>query len=369
MRIAIDALLLKNQNSGTGFYTHHLLRALAELRSPHRFTIFVGAHYERASDFAAPNVEIRKIRLRNGAHRVLWEQTAFVRELHRLKPDLLFCPFFIKPIFYKGKTVITMHDLYHRVVPQAIRWDRRVYRRVFIDRSTAQAHHVIAISELTKRDTIAHYGIPEEKISVVYNGIDEAFRRRVDDEKKRVVLSKFAIPFSEFLLSVSTQHRNKNFGQLLEAIWKLKSQGKFYPLVIAGNKGDDSERLSRLMTEYALDDLVKFIGFVGDDDLPALYQSAKIFVFPSLYEGFGIPLVEAMASGVPTISANRGALPEVSAGSGLLFETTEDLMNAIETLWRDGALREALIQKGLRRAEIFSWSEAAKATLRTFETL
>ncbi|MCS6988161.1 MAG: glycosyltransferase family 4 protein [Chloroherpetonaceae bacterium] len=369
MRIAVDALLLKNQNSGTGFYTHNLLRAIAEERSPHRFSIFVGAHYERANEFNAPNIEIRKVNFRNGVHRIAWEQTTLVAELNRLKPDLLFCPFFIKPLLYKGKTVITMHDLYHRVVPKAIRWDRRIYRRVFIDRSAAQAHHVIAISELTKRDTMTAYRIPGDKISVVYNGIDEAFRARVGEEHKRAVLKKFAIPFSEFLLSVSTQHRNKNFGQLLEAIWKLKSRGKIFPLVIAGNKGDDSERLSRLTSDYDLSDVVKFVGFVGDEDLPALYQSAKAFVFPSLYEGFGIPLVEAMASGVPTIYANRGALPEVSGGSGIAFETTDELMQAIERLWQDEALRKALIEKGLQRSTLFSWREAAKATIRVFEKL
>lgn len=369
MHVAVDALLLKNQNSGTGFYTHHLLSAIARLQSPHRFTIFVGAHYRFADDFLAPNITLRKIALQSSLHRIAWEQSALVSELNRLKPDLLFCPFFIKPIFYKGKTVITMHDLYHRVVPDAIRWDRRLYRRVFIDQSTVQAHHIIAISELTKADTIAEYHLSEEKISVVYNGIEEAFHTRVSDESRKEVQSKLQIPFNEFLLSVSTQHRNKNYGQLLEAIFKLKAQGKNFPLVIAGNKGDDSDRLQQLMTDYDLHRLVKFVGFVGNDDLPALYQSAKVFVFPSLYEGFGIPLVEAMASGVPTIYANRGALPEVSAGSGRAFETTEDLMQAIDELWNNAPLRESLVQKGLERAKRFSWHEAAKATLNVFEKL
>lgn len=369
MHIAVDALLLKNQNSGTGFYTHHLLHAIAQLQSPHTFTIFLGAQYRFADEFLAPNITLRKVALRNSLHRIVWEQTSLVSDLNRLKPDLLFCPFFIKPIFYAGKTAITMHDLYHRIVPQAIRWDRLLYRRVFIDQSTLQAHHIIAISELTKTDTIAEYHIPEEKISVVYNGIDEAFHTRTSDEQRNAVLNKLQIPFSEFLLSVSTQHRNKNFGQLLEALYKLKAQGKPFPLVIAGNKGDDSDRLQELMQEYDLHALVKFVGFVGNDDLPALYQSAKIFVFPSLYEGFGIPLVEAMASSVPTIYANRGALPEVSAGSGRAFETTEDLMHAIEDLWSNATLRQSLAQKGLERAKRFSWKEAAKATLNVFEKL
>lgn len=369
MHIAIDALLLKNQNSGTGFYTHHLLSAFAKLQSPHTFTIFLGASYRFAQDFLAPNITLRKIALHNSLHRIVWEQTMFVSQLNRLKPDLLFCPFFIKPIAYKGKTAITMHDLYHRVVPKAIRWDRRLYRRIFIDQSTVQAHHIVAISDLTKSDTMSEYHIPDEKISVVYNGIDEAFHARTSDEARKAVMNKLQIPFNEFLLSVSTQHRNKNFGQLLEAISKLKAQGKNFPLVIAGNKGDDSDRLQELMTDYDLHALVKFVGFVGNSELPALYQSAKLFVFPSLYEGFGIPLVEAMASGVPTIYANRGALPEVSAGSGYAFETTEELMNAVETLWHNSALRQTLIEKGLERAKLFSWSEAAKATLNIFENL
>lgn len=369
MHIAVDALLLKNQNSGTGFYTHHLLSAIAQLQLPHTLTIFVGEQYQFANEFLAPNIVLRKVGLRNSLQRIIWEQTQLVLELNCLKPDLLFCPFFIKPIFYKGKTVITMHDLYHRVVPKAIRWDRRLYRRIFIDQSTLQAHHIIAISELTKADTISEYQIPEEKISVVYNGINEAFHMRISEETRKAVLNKLQIPFDEFLLSVSTQHRNKNFGQLLEAVFKLKTQGKVFPLVIAGNKGDDSERLRTLVNEYDLHALVKFVGFVGDNDLPALYQSAKIFVFPSLYEGFGIPLVEAMASGVPTIYANRGALPEVSAGSGLAFETTEELMRAITDLWNNASRRESLAQKGLERAKCFSWKEAAKATLNIFEKL
>jgi glycosyltransferase involved in cell wall biosynthesis len=369
MHIAVDALLLKNQNSGTGFYTHHLLSAIAKLPAKHSFTIFLGEHYRFADDFLAPNITLRKIAVRNSLHRIVWEQLSLVRELNRLKPDFLFCPFFIKPIFYKGKTVITMHDLYHRVVPKAIRWDRRLYRRVFIDQSTVQAYHIIAISELTKADTIAEYHIPEEKISVVYNGIDEAFRTRASDEARKAVLNKLKIPFNEFLLSVSTQHRNKNFGQLLEAIWKLKQQGKMFPLVIAGNKGDDSERLRQLVKLYELGELVQFVGFVGNDELPALYQSAKVFVFPSLYEGFGIPLVEAMASGVPTIYAHRGALPEISNKSGIAFETTEELMNAIEELWHNTTLRQTLIAKGFERATLFSWNEAAKATLMVFEKL
>ncbi|MFN3345725.1 MAG: glycosyltransferase, partial [Chloroherpetonaceae bacterium] len=128
-------------------------------------------------------------------------------------------------------------------------------------------------------------------------------------------------------------------------------------------------RLQQLMNDYDLHNLVKFVGFIGNDDLPALYQSAKVFVFPSLYEGFGIPLVEAMASGVPTIYANRGALPEVSAGSGFAFETTEELMHAIDKVWNNAPLQESLVQKGLERAKCFSWHEAAKATLNVFEKL
>jgi glycosyltransferase involved in cell wall biosynthesis len=369
MHIAIDALLLKNQNGGTGVYTHSLLSAIATASSPHRFTVFVDGNYEYSHDFICPHIAIQKIYFNNGIHRVLWEQTAFVQRLNRLNPDLLFCPFFIKPVFYGGKTVITLHDLYHRLIPQAIRWDKRLYRRFFIDASMRQSRHIIAISELTKRDAMSEYGVNEGFISVVYNGIDDLFRRALDAATRQAVLKKLAIPFDKFLLSVSAQHRNKNFGQLLEAVWKLKQQGKFFPLVIAGNKGDDSEHLSRLVAAYQLGELVKFVGFVGNDDLPALYQSASVFILPSLYEGFGLPLVEAMASGIPVIYANRGALPETANGAGQPFSTTEELCRSILLLWDDGALRNHLIQSGLARSAQFSWRQTAQRTLAVFEGL
>jgi glycosyltransferase involved in cell wall biosynthesis len=271
----------------------------------------------------------------------------------------------------RARLVSTVYDLTPMLFPD---WHTNQNRAVFrqkMRRVCKHAHAIIAISEHTKRDLVKTLAIPEERIHVVYGAADARYRPIHDRDEIGRVTRKYGVPKSSYILYVGTLEPRKNLVRLVEAYaMTLERHGDKTPLlVLAGAKGWLYEEIFRTVERLGLQRRVVFTGFVDDEDLPALFNGALFFVYPSLYEGFGIPVLEAMACGVPVITSNTSSLPEVVGEAGVLVDPTDAsaLAVALMALLSDPERRARLHAVSLARAAMFSWERAARQTLAVYE--
>ena len=259
-------------------------------------------------------------------------------------------------------TVLTVHDLIFERFPQLHKPLNYHYLHRAMPLFVRRARHLIAVSQATKKDLMAFYGVPGNKISVIYEAADDRFRP-LPAGRSENVRRKYRLP-DDFLLFVGTIEPRKNLERLLDAFATLRRAGVVRHLVIVGKKGWLYEAFFRHLEESDQQDHVIFPGYISDEDLPAVYNAARLFVFPSLYEGFGLPLLEAMACGTPAVSSDRSSLPEVGGDAPLYAdpEDTEALADQIRRGWEDASLRQVMRGKGLARAKEFSWARAAAET-------
>ena len=267
--------------------------------------------------------------------------------------------------------MVTIHDLGYLHFPRA----HRLLDRLYLDLSTRfnarAAAHIIADSQATKRDLVERYGVEPSKISVIYPGYDEeAFQPVREREAIEAVKARYGIA-GDYILFVGTIQPRKNLVRLMEAFSLLKRQAADLQLVIAGKKGWLYEAIFRRVEELGLEGQVVFTGYVAEEGLPALFSGARLFVFPSLYEGFGLPVLEAMACGTPVVCSNASSLPEVAGDAALLFDPldVEGMAAAMGRVLGDERLRAELIERGLQRARGFSWEKCARETLAVLESV
>lgn len=293
----------------------------------------------------------------SGQHRIIpfprmWTHLRLSWELLTRPPEVLFVPAHVIPAVCPVPAVVTVHDLGYRYFPDAHPLTQRLYLDLSTRFSARAAQHVLADSEATKRDLTQFYGTSPEKISVVYPGRDETLTR-VD---AAAVRAKYNLP-EKYLLHVGTLQPRKNLLRLIEAV---SHQPLAISLVLAGRAG----WLSEPIITAARAANVRWLEFVPDKDLAGLYSGAEAFVFPSLYEGFGFPVLEAMACGTPVICADTSSLPEVAGDAALRVNPldTAALAAAIERILTDAELRAALITKGYEQVKKFSWAKAAQET-------
>jgi glycosyltransferase involved in cell wall biosynthesis len=261
------------------------------------------------------------------------------------------------------RSVLTVHDLIFERYPQHHTWKNRFFLKLGMPLFVRAADAIIAVSRHTKRDIIELYGAPAQKIHVIYEGIDERFSP-VDAAGVKAVRQKYGIE-RPYLLMVGTLEPRKNHGAALRSLARLKAEGFPHCLVIAGGHGWLFDPIQSLVGELGLVADVIFTGRVPDEDLPALYSGADCFLMPSLYEGFGFPVLEAMACGTPVVCSNVSSLPEVAGDAALLVAPSDvqGMHLAIERLVNDPKLRQELSRRGLAQSSQFSWRRAAEETL------
>jgi glycosyltransferase involved in cell wall biosynthesis len=225
------------------------------------------------------------------------------------------------------------------------------------------------VSETTRRDVVTRYGIPPERVRVVYHGVNPRFKP-VRLAASQQIKDKYQLP-DQYILAVGTIEPRKNLVVLLEAYHVLRQHNPDLQLVIAGKRGWHSEPFFERLQTLGLTDQVKLLGFVPDEDLPALYNFAEAFAFPSIYEGFGLPVLEAMACGTPVVCSNTSSLPEVAGEAALLLAPTDTRgwSTALQQVLDNPALRADLRQRGLRQAAQFTWAETAQQTLALYRTV
>lgn len=367
MQIGIDARLMRHQPAGISRYTWHLLHALAQLDQDDEFVIF---QHRKHRDQLIEQANFRRATLFAPVHTRL-EQVMLPVELKRFPLDLIHATDFIPPLHSNIPAVITVHDLAFLHWPHFLTKDSARYYGQ-IDRAVHHSKHIIVPSESTKHDLVGQLGAPDAKVSVIYEAADPRFQPLPIAETRRAMATKFKIPES-YIFFVSTIEPRKNVNGLLQAFRILVDRYDIGDtgLVLAGSKGWLYEETMEIVTKLNLTDRTFFLGRVRDDDLQKLYVGARCHVHPALYEGFGLPPLEAMACGTPTIVSNVGSLPEVVNDAALLVNPRdhEEIAVAMSRLLLDQDLHAELTQKGLQQANCFSWDRAARKTLEVYHTV
>jgi glycosyltransferase involved in cell wall biosynthesis len=338
-----------------------LIRALLALRSPHRFTLYFRDQPDAATFESYPNVQIKFIPFPR-----LWTHLRFAAALWMDRPDVTFVPSHSLPFVFPGRAVTTVHDLGYRFFPEAHRDFERHYLDLTTRTSSRRATRILADSEATRRDLIAQYGVNAAKIDVVYPGVEGL--ARASAQEIAAVRAKYRLPDRYFLFLGTLQPR-KNIERLVEAFRCYVDSGGDASLVLAGKRGwliEDT--LTR--AEQTLQSRLILPGYVEDNEVAALYSGALALVFPSLYEGFGFPVLEAMHCGTPVLCATTSSLPELAGDAAILVDPldVQAIADGMARLGSDADLRRDLVRRGYEQVKPFTWQRAAELTLRALES-
>jgi glycosyltransferase involved in cell wall biosynthesis len=279
--------------------------------------------------------------------------------------------FVLPPTLPRTPTVLTVHDLtFIRDAESALPKLRRYLNRV-VPRSVARATHVLADSKATKNDLVEFFHTSAEKITVLYGGVDARFAPVRDPERLAAVRARCGIGPGPFILGLGTLQPRKNYLRLIRAYSRLRPLASDLSLIIVGGKGWLYDSIFAEVQQLGLEGCVIFPGFVDDEDLPALYSAAAVFAFPSLYEGFGLPVLEAMACGTPVVTSNTSSLIEVGGDAALLIEpaSVDAIADAMRRILEDADLRRQLVQRGFQQARRFTWDKAASQLKEIYERI
>jgi len=375
LHIAIDYTAAVQQRAGIGRYTRELIGALLRLpesqEAGHRYTLFAAAGGQAVpADLPpSPTIRFRFLPISDEWAARLWHRARLPIpvEVFTGPVDLFYSPDFVLPPSRPGtRTLLTVHDLSFlrypdHFVPKLVRYLERV-----VPASVARADRVLADSEATRADLIRLLGTPPEKVEVLYSGVDARFRPEPEPGEQERLRTRYGLD-RPYVLSVGTLQPRKNFVRLIRAFAHLPDTGRV--LVIAGGRGWLYESVLEEAARHP--DRVRILGFVEDADLPALYRGADLFVFPSFYEGFGLPPLEAMACGVPVVCSGVSSLPEVAGDAALLVDPEDEdgLMGAMERALEDEGLRQEMMARGRARAAQFTWEQAARRLMGVFASL
>lgn len=372
MRIGIDARLIRYKR-GMGNLTFNLIQALATLPTTHDFLFYLD---RPPAQGALPDAFAAAARVIGPAPYPIWEQLALVHHVQRDRVDVLHCPNNTAPIAQLGSTrlVLTIHDVIYLLpsseVPTPTSHYQRLghhYRRWTVPRAARHAESVITDSEYSRQDLVRLLGLPDARVEVVQTGPGPEFRRLPNLSGATATLELHGIR-QPYVLGLAASDPRKNVHALIRSFSKLKGEGTPLQLVLAGSGPKDSAVWQAEASRLNIRNDVRTPGFVSPTELVDLYNLAEFFVFPSLYEGFGLPVVEAMACGTPVIASNRSSIPEVAGGAALLAEpTVEGLGSAMRILSRDKAVRKSLAQAGLARVSKYSWARTAAEMVKIYE--
>lgn len=371
MHIGIDAHAIGAQQGGNETYIRNLIRALAALDADNRYTIYLAnaqAAAEWQNGFVAqhPNFSVRLLPPPTPLVRV---PVFLTYELRRRPVDVLHVQYTAPP-FCNAPVVATIHDLAFEHLPETFTRRGSLQLKLTVRRTARRAARIATVSEYSRQDLLRTYRLAPEKVVTTYNGIEPHFtaQPRAADEAAQV-RQRFGIA-REFLLAVGSLQPRKNLERLIRTYARLRrEQPDFAPqLVIVGRKLWLAESIFAEVSRQPWASDVILTGYVSDDDLPALYRTASAFVYPSLFEGFGLPPLEAMACGTPVITSNISSLPEVAGSAALLIDplNEQELAAALQRILNDQPLRARLRAEGVRQAAKFTWRDAAEKTLQLY---
>jgi len=363
-KIAIDYTPAYEQGGGIGRYVRDLVTALSLIDNQSDYRLFVSG--------ASKNTLLDQV-----GHNFSWKPTRispkwFARLWHRLKIPLpveqftgridLYhaTDFVLPPTLQSTKTLLTVHDLSFVRVPETASPSLKAYLDRVVPLSVKRADHILADSQATKDDLMELYGVTPEKITVLLTGVDKRFQPSNIGEL--TMRSKYALSDRPYLFTIGTVQPRKNYARIIHSLAKLRAEGHDLDLVIAGGRGWLEDPIYQAIQETQMMDYVKLIGFADDEDIPTLYTQAKCVVFPSLYEGFGYPVLEGMACGTPVVTSNVSSLPEVAGDAALMVNPydVDAITNAIRSIITDSELRKTLTERGFEQIKQFTWEKSAR---------
>ena len=369
-RIGIDARLFGTaQATGIGTYTEELIANLISFDTHNQYVVFVLPEVATTFPFYAKNLKKWPV---NYKHYTYSEQLFFPSVLKKAKLDLIHYTNFNTPVLFNmQKNVVTVHDLTLWFFPgrKQKSWLRRTVYRHVIRKSCENATRIIAVSKGTKADIIKYLDIKKEKIDVVYESAPKRYRETIDKKRLEMVKGKYNISRPYFLY-VGEQRPHKNLVRLIRAFATFKRQYQLdYQLVLVGKIDSNAPEIPETIKHLGLQDDVITTGYIADKDLPYFYAGAFSFVFPSLYEGFGIPPLEAMAAGVPVISSNASVMPEILGDAALFFnpKNLEDMAQTMYKLATTYRLQKELRDKGFKQIKKYSYTKMVKETLEVYK--
>jgi glycosyltransferase involved in cell wall biosynthesis len=369
VRIAIDATSVPRHRAGAGTYIHNLVQALAKVDRENRYYVFAKAGIFQRRRLERDRFRVVPVWLPSRLGRMVWEQVILPVHLRRRRVHVLHSPHLTTPALGDGwRRVVTFHDVTFFLLPRRYPALRRLYYQQAGRAGARLADLIVAISQTVKDDVVRQFGLPLDRVRVVPLAQGLEFRPMDDPATLEAVREKYGLP-ARFILNVGTLEPGKNQATLLRAFRRLKEKGVEHGLVIAGQRGWMYERLFRLVDELGLQGRVHFTGYLPDKALVAVYNLADVFVFPSLYEGFGLPPLEAMACGLPVVASDAPAPVEVLDGAALLVGSRDvgGLAEALARVLGDQRLRHRLRKQGLQRAAHFSWDRTARETVEAYQ--
>jgi glycosyltransferase involved in cell wall biosynthesis len=369
MKIGIISERLNRPLTGVGNYTYYLIKELSMIYDKRDVYLI---DYMDDKIFTDVNKITIKFPLKNISKNSYYFWHIYLQlkiKKNNLNLDIIHSPenaaLFVK--LKHQKKIITVHDIIAYLFPESVTLITRLRYKLLLSRTLKTTDKIIAVSNSTKKDLMNYFNIPAEKISVVLEAADEKFKP-LNPEEVSDVKQKNNLNFP-FILYVGNLAKHKNIPMLIEAFYKIKKKNIECKLVIAGKKEWEYKEIFETVDKLNLQNNVVFTGYVLDEDLPALYNAADLFVYPSLYEGFGLPPLEAMACGTPVITSNTSSLPEVVGNAGIMVDPydVDGLADAMHKVLSNEGLREDMIKRGLERAKMFSWEKCARETLKVYE--
>jgi glycosyltransferase involved in cell wall biosynthesis len=358
------------RQAGVSRYTEHLLRWLPTVAPDDQFVVFASrsATDGGREDRFPPSLSwaLSRFPTERPEVRIAWEQTVGPIALQRQRVDLVHGPVNISPLLVRSPSVVTVHDLAFLVYPEQYPGAKQRYLNLMTSLSVRRAKRIIAVSDSTRADIVRYYGVHPERVVVVPNGVDPDFAPVSDPDRLKALRERHRLP-EHFILFVGTLQPRKNLVGLLRAYARVKDEVA-WPLVVVGAPGWLYESVFHEAHWLGIADRIIFAGYAEPDALPLWYSAATVFVYPSLYEGFGLPLLEAMACGTPVITSATSSLPEVAGDAAICVNPTDvaALASALERLIQQPALHAELRERGLARAREFSWERTARETAEVY---
>lgn len=404
MKIGIDASRANRDfKTGTEWYSYYLIKNLIEIDKDNKYILYTDKPLSEnfLKDLNLENNKHVKVKILKWPFKFFWTLGRFSLEMIFSRPDVLFVPAHVMPFFSPKKTINTIHDiaftenncLYN---PEIVEFESSLIKKIirffvkiitkgtcrlrsadYLNWSTKfalkRAKKIISVSNFTKKKILSHYKAKEDKIVVVHNGYnDNLYQKNKDLEKIKTVLDEYGLRGSYFLY-VGRIEKKKNISLLIKAfnLYKERNKDSEEKLVLVGNIGFGYDEVKYMISEFDLFKDIVMLGWIDESDMPYIFNGAKAFIFPSLYEGFGIPILQAMACGVPVIASDIEVLREVGGESPLFFNpaSEEDLCSKMEVIIKDKEKTERMIESGLLRSKYFSWKKCAEETLREIKKL
>lgn len=372
MRIGIDYTAASRQRAGIGRYTRSLINALARLDTTNRYTLYIPADAQYLDDARAfpKNFRLARAPLNERYMVALWQRARVPLPVETFTgaADVFYSPDFVLPPTRARKKILTIHDLSFKRIPETAVPNLKWYLEGAVPRAVERADLILADSDATRDDLIELFHAPADRVQTLYSGYDALFRPITDNKELERVRATYKLE-KPFILHVGTVEPRKNLVRLIEAFSRLR-QHRDLDLVIAGGRGWMYDEIYAAPQKFGVSESVRFLGFTPDADLPALYSLAELVAYPSLYEGFGLPVLEAMACGAAVVTSNNSSIPEVAGDAAMMVDAhdTEAITWAMQRVLDDPQWRAALQHKGIEQAKKFSWDKSARELREAFQS-